>query len=193
MCASALRHTVTIENSGWSLTVGAFLTLQHGWLRSSWYPRRRCGRRRRCPPWRGTAPLAWHNGSLADSTSYAARDRTPSDVRDRCHRSSSEPSRSREQDSKLRVSGADCRSLWAASTSVACSAPNRSVACSGSIGEPPSIATTWRGSSGRAPPRSRGMCSRSQSAPTPVSYTHLRAHETRHDIVCRLLLEKKQK
>src|SRR5450759_3539876 len=25
----------------------------------------------------------------------------------------------------------------------------------------------------------------------PVSYTHLRAHETRHDIVCRLLLEKK--
>src|SRR5665648_198579 len=27
----------------------------------------------------------------------------------------------------------------------------------------------------------------------PVSYTHLRAHETRHDIVCRLLLEKKQK
>src|SRR5665648_1187584 len=27
--------------------------------------------------------------------------------------------------------------------------------------------------------------------PTPVSYTHLRAHETRHDLVCRLLLEKK--
>src|SRR5450756_2825086 len=27
----------------------------------------------------------------------------------------------------------------------------------------------------------------------PVSYTHLRAHETRHDIVCRLLLEKKKK
>src|SRR5450759_5868502 len=26
----------------------------------------------------------------------------------------------------------------------------------------------------------------------PVSYTHLRAHETRHDIVCRLLLEKKK-
>src|SRR5665648_1225345 len=31
-----------------------------------------------------------------------------------------------------------------------------------------------------------------KSAPdiAPVSYTHLRAHETRHDIVCRLLLEK---
>src|SRR5659263_686763 len=29
--------------------------------------------------------------------------------------------------------------------------------------------------------------------PEPVSYTHLRAHETRHDLVCRLLLEKKKK
>src|SRR5450756_1987474 len=28
-------------------------------------------------------------------------------------------------------------------------------------------------------------------ADEPVSYTHLRAHETRHDLVCRLLLEKK--
>src|SRR5450756_3166077 len=27
--------------------------------------------------------------------------------------------------------------------------------------------------------------------PGAVSYTHLRAHETRHDLVCRLLLEKK--
>ena len=30
------------------------------------------------------------------------------------------------------------------------------------------------------------------SAPIPVSYTHLRAHETREDLVCRLLLEKKE-
>src|SRR5450759_5809565 len=30
-------------------------------------------------------------------------------------------------------------------------------------------------------------------SPDPVSYTHLRAHETRHDLVCRLLLEKKKK
>src|SRR5450759_5754361 len=29
--------------------------------------------------------------------------------------------------------------------------------------------------------------------PESVSYTHLRAHETRHDLVCRLLLEKKKK
>ena len=28
---------------------------------------------------------------------------------------------------------------------------------------------------------------------TPVSYTHLRAHETRRHLVCRLLLEKKKK
>ena len=28
--------------------------------------------------------------------------------------------------------------------------------------------------------------------PSTVSYTHLRAHETRHDLVCRLLLEKKK-
>src|SRR5665648_578581 len=30
------------------------------------------------------------------------------------------------------------------------------------------------------------------SLPPAVSYTHLRAHETRHDLVCRLLLEKKK-
>ncbi len=28
---------------------------------------------------------------------------------------------------------------------------------------------------------------------TPVAYTHFRAHETREDLVCRLLLEKKNK
>src|SRR5665648_1177424 len=31
-----------------------------------------------------------------------------------------------------------------------------------------------------------------QTEYSPVSYTHLRAHETRHDLVCRLLLEKKK-
>src|SRR5450756_1706701 len=33
----------------------------------------------------------------------------------------------------------------------------------------------------------------SSSRGNTVSYTHLRAHETRHDLVCRLLLEKKKK
>src|SRR5450756_2800933 len=35
----------------------------------------------------------------------------------------------------------------------------------------------------------RGLVSDERQA---VSYTHLRAHETRHDLVCRLLLEKKK-
>src|SRR5450756_1895243 len=36
-------------------------------------------------------------------------------------------------------------------------------------------------------------CESFHKVPKPVSYTHLRAHETRHDLVCRLLLEKKKK
>ena len=32
-----------------------------------------------------------------------------------------------------------------------------------------------------------------EAAAAPVSYTHLRAHETNANIVCRLLLEKKNK
>ena len=32
-----------------------------------------------------------------------------------------------------------------------------------------------------------------EDSPTPVSYTHLRAHETVLDLVCRLLLAKKHK
>ena len=31
------------------------------------------------------------------------------------------------------------------------------------------------------------------AVPAPVSYTHLRAHETKANLVCRLLLEKKNK
>src|SRR5450759_1555975 len=34
--------------------------------------------------------------------------------------------------------------------------------------------------------------SKTSNGYTAVSYTHLRAHETRHDLVCRLLLEKKK-
>src|SRR5450756_755815 len=41
------------------------------------------------------------------------------------------------------------------------------------------------------PGRPPGTCCPSED-PDPVSYTHLRAHETRHDLVCRLLLEKKK-
>src|SRR5428012_8985 len=42
--------------------------------------------------------------------------------------------------------------------------------------------------SGQLQSRDRQHWRRSVGA---VSYTHLRAHETRHDLVCRLLLEKK--
>src|SRR5659263_739015 len=38
----------------------------------------------------------------------------------------------------------------------------------------------------------RWMASMRKITSITVSYTHLRAHETRHDLVCRLLLEKKK-
>ena len=38
----------------------------------------------------------------------------------------------------------------------------------------------------------RNPMARALVSPEPVSYTHLRAHETVLDIVCRLLLEKKK-
>src|SRR5450756_330804 len=57
-----------------------------------------------------------------------------------------------------------------------------------------------RATKGRLPhtvEKFRRRCWRARPArsrrPAPVSYTHLRAHETRHDLVCRLLLEKKNK
>src|SRR5450756_456766 len=34
-----------------------------------------------------------------------------------------------------------------------------------------------------------GLLIKVKDGSVPVSYTHLRAHETRHDLVCRLLLE----
>src|SRR5665648_505234 len=39
----------------------------------------------------------------------------------------------------------------------------------------------------------KGSISLGYNVFSAVSYTHLRAHETRHDLVCRLLLEKKKK
>src|SRR5665811_560317 len=43
------------------------------------------------------------------------------------------------------------------------------------------------------PPSTATSCSPSMRRGSPVSYTHLRAHETVLDLVCRLLLEKKKK
>src|SRR5678816_1120161 len=42
-------------------------------------------------------------------------------------------------------------------------------------------------------PRHRGVRPHHARRGTPVSYTHLRAHETPEHLVCRLLLEKKKK
>src|SRR5450756_3074947 len=47
--------------------------------------------------------------------------------------------------------------------------------------------------SGNSVESSKGPSLDHRTCPESVSYTHLRAHETRHDLVCRLLLEKKKK
>src|SRR5450759_1383297 len=65
------------------------------------------------------------------------------------------------------------QSLSSTPTSGATVMPTMSTAASG---------TTAAGSSSGAP-------TSEPTGPEPVSYTHLRAHETRHDLVCRLLLE----
>src|SRR5450756_2219579 len=48
------------------------------------------------------------------------------------------------------------------------------------------------GLAGRHPAVNQAEPVRLVDADLAVSYTHLRAHETRHDLVCRLLLEKKK-
>src|SRR5450759_1711835 len=48
------------------------------------------------------------------------------------------------------------------------------------------IPATAGGSERQLRPTGKGFA----EEPKSVSYTHLRAHETRHDLVCRLLLEK---
>src|SRR5450759_5988835 len=45
----------------------------------------------------------------------------------------------------------------------------------------------------RIRPQHRHLAQLAPVALEAVSYTHLKAHETRHDLVCRLLLEKKKK
>src|SRR5665811_2537465 len=55
----------------------------------------------------------------------------------------------------------------------------------------PAVAgTAWPGASWALVAVGRARCGGTN---TPVSYTHLRAHETVLDLVCRLLLEKKKK
>ena len=42
-------------------------------------------------------------------------------------------------------------------------------------------------------PKRHAAAAGNTPGPVPVSYTHLRAHETGRNLVCRLLLEKKKK
>src|SRR5450759_672131 len=56
-----------------------------------------------------------------------------------------------------------------------------------------SWAKTLMGWKRDSPPSLFSLTSSEHQAYKAVSYTHLRAHETRHDLVCRLLLEKKKK
>eukprot|EP00658_Telonema_sp_P-2_P020000 TRINITY_DN17869_c0_g1_i2.p3 TRINITY_DN17869_c0_g1~~TRINITY_DN17869_c0_g1_i2.p3 ORF type:complete len:104 (+),score=29.36 TRINITY_DN17869_c0_g1_i2:168-479(+) len=55
------------------------------------------------------------------------------------------------------------------------------------------LSETWRGEHVKVAPD--GVCTGQGLvfAAEPVSYTHLRAHETPEHLVCRLLLEKKKK
>ena len=53
-----------------------------------------------------------------------------------------------------------------------------------------SASTPWRSAAAHSSARSTGRSSATK--PEAVSYTHLRAHETVLDLVCRLLLEKKK-
>ena len=69
-----------------------------------------------------------------------------------------------------------CRSATAATTCPPASLP-ASTACAAIT-----CCTRWAGTPSACRPRT-----------TPVSYTHLRAHETVLDLVCRLLLEKNNK
>src|SRR5450756_2198445 len=57
--------------------------------------------------------------------------------------------------------------------------------CWGVVGPGPRSQNSWV--------TERGLPARPIRQLWAVSYTHLRAHETRHDLVCRLLLEKKNK
>ena len=83
--------------------------------------------------------------------------------------------------------------LWMTALSFAgCQAVSASAVLSN-----PASSSAFSGSSAvRSPAVSSSAASLSETpGSTPfgaVSYTHLRAHETRHDLVCRLLLEKKK-
>src|SRR5665213_3882796 len=93
----------------------------------------------------------------------------------------------------LRVTPGDGVGTRIQSTHTPCDRPGAR-----SVGSPMtgSISFLWRQSPlSRSWPGRPGTDSTGLSRPCPraVSYTHLRAHETGRNLVCRLLLEKKKK
>src|SRR5450756_722127 len=59
-------------------------------------------------------------------------------------------------------------------------------------GDPVQAAVSRGAGAGRARADGRWLPAVQPGGSGAVSYTHLRAHETRHDLVCRLLLENKK-
>src|SRR5664280_3076130 len=78
----------------------------------------------------------------------------------------------------------------------ALSAPKVAELTGAAVLDPTRETELLNGAAGRPLHEVKDLCQRfratSGSADTPVSYTHLRAHETVLDLVCRLLLEKKK-
>src|SRR5664280_2403109 len=67
-------------------------------------------------------------------------------------------------------------------------APPTPTASAASLDSGPAVA----GDTASPPSNATGAAATPTPTPGPVSYTHLRAHETVLDLVCRLLLEKKK-
>src|SRR5450759_221757 len=83
-------------------------------------------------------------------------------------------------------SAADPRMWSSTRPSALSSRPGRRTEPPGCCADP----ATHRFDSGSSTPVAEPLMTDPLITDPPVSYTHLRAHETRHDLVCRLLLEK---
>src|SRR5665648_395347 len=86
----------------------------------------------------------------------------------------------------------NCRRSWYVPTAVRVKEPRASTRERNPISEALFVVPKVLVSNG-ANSRERHARRKTLADEPPVSYTHLRAHKTRHDIVCRLLLEKKNK
>src|SRR5450756_1926977 len=95
-------------------------------------------------------------------------------------------------------SGAPGKAAWTTQTALSASAmpTTREPAIVIGVVEPPMGMVTkpiGTPAAAKTRPASSVPASLPSGVTVPISYTHLRAHETRHELVCRLLLEKKKK